>query len=207
MNSAKRYLALALSFAICMAVFAAFAPRIAHAVTATLVQVVNPSTSPVQAALTDAQNAFVVTRSCNFGDSPYFRTDLCPIEDTPLYTVPANKIAVIESTSGRCITDQGTSAVQFRLVFTAPDGSEGQRVLAMQTPAQTDAGASVNHVPLNITVAVSDQRTYAAGGAAGAPVLLDVFASEDQTPINGAPAPNNVPNCVISLSGHLAPAQ
>ena len=47
MNSAKRYLVIALSFAICMTVFAAFAPRIAHAITATLVQVVNTSASPV----------------------------------------------------------------------------------------------------------------------------------------------------------------
>ena len=47
MYSAKRYLLIALSFAICMTVFAAFAPRIAHAVTATLVQVENTSANPV----------------------------------------------------------------------------------------------------------------------------------------------------------------
>jgi hypothetical protein len=46
-NSAKRYLLIALSFAICMTVFAAFAPRIAHAITATLVQVVNTAQNPV----------------------------------------------------------------------------------------------------------------------------------------------------------------
>jgi hypothetical protein len=50
MNSAKRYLLIALSFAICLTVFAAFAPRVAHAITATLVQVVNTNTNPVQSA-------------------------------------------------------------------------------------------------------------------------------------------------------------
>lgn len=42
MHSAKRYLLIALSFALALSVMAAFAPRIAHAVTATMVQVVNP---------------------------------------------------------------------------------------------------------------------------------------------------------------------
>jgi len=50
MNSAKRYLLIALSFAICMIVFTAFAPRIAHAITATMVNVVNGTSNPVQSA-------------------------------------------------------------------------------------------------------------------------------------------------------------
>jgi hypothetical protein len=47
MQSAKRYLVIALSFAVCLTIFAAFTPRIAHAITATLVQVVNTATNPV----------------------------------------------------------------------------------------------------------------------------------------------------------------
>lgn len=47
MHSAKRYLAIALTFALALTVMAAFAPRIAHAVTATMVQVVNTGNNPV----------------------------------------------------------------------------------------------------------------------------------------------------------------
>jgi hypothetical protein len=46
-NSSKRYLIIAATFAICMAVFAAFTPSIAHAISATLVQVVNGPSNPV----------------------------------------------------------------------------------------------------------------------------------------------------------------
>ncbi len=47
MNSAKRYLMIALSFVLAIGVFTVIAPRTMHAVTATLVQVVNTSANPV----------------------------------------------------------------------------------------------------------------------------------------------------------------
>lgn len=47
MNSAKRCLVIAVSFAVCMIVFTAFFPHIAQAVSATMVQVVNTSQNPV----------------------------------------------------------------------------------------------------------------------------------------------------------------
>ena len=47
MPSAKRYLLIALSFVIVTAGFAVFTPRVVHAVTAALVQVVNTSANPV----------------------------------------------------------------------------------------------------------------------------------------------------------------
>ena len=50
MHSAKRYLLIALCFALALTIFAAFSPRVVHAITATLVQVVNNSTNPVPIA-------------------------------------------------------------------------------------------------------------------------------------------------------------
>jgi hypothetical protein len=104
MYSAKRYLLMAASFAVCMAVFAAFAPRIAHAVTATLVQVVNSSANPVPIA----------------ESAPKFQAHLCrnvgPIAaavaactGAGTFTVPTTtstgavvRRLVIESVSGKC---------------------------------------------------------------------------------------------------------
>src|SRR5438270_4922672 len=65
MHSAKRYLVIALSFAICMATFAAFAPRIAHAVTATLVQVVNSGANPVP--VSDGATQYQATLCASYG--------------------------------------------------------------------------------------------------------------------------------------------
>lgn len=50
MQSAKRYLLIAISFLFASLVVVAFTPRVAHAITATMVQVVNTSTNPVQSA-------------------------------------------------------------------------------------------------------------------------------------------------------------
>src|ERR1700757_565426 len=47
MSSAKRYLLIALTFAIALTTFTVFAPRAVHAVTAALVQVANTSANPV----------------------------------------------------------------------------------------------------------------------------------------------------------------
>ncbi len=53
MSTAKRYLVIALSFALALTIFAAFTPRIAHAITATLVQVVNTASNPVMTRSVD----------------------------------------------------------------------------------------------------------------------------------------------------------
>ncbi len=53
MSTAKRYLVIALSFALALTIFAAFTPRIAHAITATLVQVVNTAANPVMTRSVD----------------------------------------------------------------------------------------------------------------------------------------------------------
>lgn len=52
MSSAKRYLLIALSFALALTVFAAFTPRVVHAITATLVRNVdNPDAAPFSGQL------------------------------------------------------------------------------------------------------------------------------------------------------------
>ena len=122
MDSAKRYLLIALSFAICMSVFAAFAPRIAHAITATLVQVVNSSANPVPMA--ESAPKFQA-HLCRIGGS--FAAAAAACTGTNTFTVPtttstgaAVKRVVIESVSGKC-SNYNKPDLQIKLVtFTAP---------------------------------------------------------------------------------------
>jgi hypothetical protein len=98
MHSAKRYLLIALSFAICMTVFAAFAPRIAHAVTATLVQVVNTASNPVPTQPVPARQAvtFVIQ---DLEINPGFAVAHARLQDPGTgsdYVVPAGKRLVID---------------------------------------------------------------------------------------------------------------
>lgn len=90
-------------------IIALAAPRAAHGIVATFVQVVNTSAQPVPILATDALSSFNVTGSCSTSGSSF-----CQI--FPLYTVPGGKIAVIESTSGRCLYNAG-NLYEARLEF------------------------------------------------------------------------------------------
>src|SRR5512140_2937905 len=103
MNSAKRYLLIALSFALCMTVFAAFAPRVAHALTATLVQVVNTNANPAVVTNADTRGRNVV-RLTYFGNIPggAQNVDHVPLNDASTsaeYTVPTGKRLVVDGIS------------------------------------------------------------------------------------------------------------
>jgi hypothetical protein len=102
MNSAKRYLVIALSFAICMTVFAAFAPRIAHAITATLVQVVNTYSNPAAVTRADdpGRNVVRLTLYSSIPSNPGFVINV-PLNDSTgsPFTVPVGKRLVVDSIS------------------------------------------------------------------------------------------------------------
>ena len=108
MHSAKRYLLIALSFAICMTIFAAFAPRMAHAVTATLVQVVNGPSNPVPVQSADATQQ-LYSSVVNFGNVPTVSSGL-------IDTSSAGKIRVT------CNTQFGATDWQARVRLRGADG-------------------------------------------------------------------------------------
>jgi hypothetical protein len=103
MHSAKRYLVIALSFAFCMTVFAAFAPRIAHAITATLVQVVNTYSNPAVIMRADDPGRSVVylrfAGAINAGSTESFGNALNDASTNIPYTVPPGKRLVIDNAS------------------------------------------------------------------------------------------------------------
>lgn len=121
MNSAKRYLVIALSFAICMTVFAAFAPSIAHAVTATLVQVVNNSSSPVPVVRQDGpgKNSVRLYFS-DFTTSDADGGDLNDFSTNSPYVVPAGKRLVLDVISSRVSVPSGQSASEELARFGQP---------------------------------------------------------------------------------------
>ncbi len=105
MSSAKRYLLIALTFAIALTIFTAFSPRTVHAITAALVQVVNTSANPVPIAESALRfQAYV----CNAGGAVSTASGYClPTPNT--FTVPSVastgatvKRLVIDHVSGFC---------------------------------------------------------------------------------------------------------
>jgi hypothetical protein len=118
MNSAKRYLLIALSFAICMTIFAAFAPRIAHAITATLVQVVNTSANPVPTA--DSALRFFAT-VCNVSGATSAAANYCT-DTAHSFTVPTVtstgagvRRLVVDNVSGFC-ANFNNPTVQLKMI-------------------------------------------------------------------------------------------
>ena len=107
MQTAKRYIAIALSFALCMTVFAAFAPRIAHAVTATMVQVMNTASSPVPAASVNARQAVRLLANAQAQDGNGSAVDTYKDANLQNYTVPSGKRLVVDSQSGLCAIPTG----------------------------------------------------------------------------------------------------
>jgi|SRR5215469_16512899 len=154
MNSAKRYLVIALSFAICMTVFAAFAPRIAHAITATLVQVVNTGSNPVPTA--DGGTYFEANVCHQRGSS----TDCAPSGSGPdHFVVPlttsagaAVKRLVIEHVSGICSTYNNTLILgpAFYGGFAPDSAPNGSGALAHYISIPPTSGNNYVNSPSNI---------------------------------------------------------
>jgi hypothetical protein len=195
MNFAKRLLMVFGAVALAAIIGTILTPKALHAV-ATAVQVVNPPANPVPTLATDALNSFVAVASCKFGNPAGFPADLCFA--VPLYKVPQNKIAVIESSTGRCITDVGTTAAEFLLFFTGPDGSTTIPLRLPPSPSVTISGPSAGPGGQVVSTLPRDLKTYVSGGASGNEVDAEAFASA---------AEGATRTCEFTISGHLVPAQ
>jgi hypothetical protein len=158
MHSAKRYLVIALSFAICMTVFAAFAPRIAHAITATLVQVVNTGNNPVPiSAATHVGQAssnlveLVISQSPG-SNQQVFRFLPDASEDGPPWIVPNGQTLIITDWSWYAFNLPANTEC---FVALGPGINDSQDVVHMTTDAN---GRTWGRVP-QITAALGGGLT------------------------------------------------
>jgi hypothetical protein len=177
MNFAKRLLMVFGAVALAAIIGVMLTPKALHAV-ATAVQVVNTSAQPVLTVATDALSSFGVESNCSFSSQ-----QTCDI--FPMYTVPAGKIAVIESTSGECFPNAGnlTSAIlQFR--NSTAEGSNTIDIFLERTHGNSATGA--------VETWTHSVKAYAYGGGSGAPISARVMS-------DGAQAGN----CYITITGHL----
>jgi hypothetical protein len=103
MRKVKTMLLVALLVPLALLVFAALAPKTAHAIVATMVQVVNTvntqimntSANPVPTLGAEANNYFIRENWCNFDSS-----QRCQI--FPMYNFPDGRLGVIETISAKC---------------------------------------------------------------------------------------------------------
>lgn len=167
-------------------------PKTAHALVAAMVQVVNTPSQPVPTLAADPLTSFVASNTCPFGDPPDRVRDGCDI--VPLYTVPAGKTAVIESASGNCVTNSGTTIREFQLQLTGPNGAA--QFSFPSSPAVAGNGDSTGGVAFAVTTTAQDFKSYA---SAGTPINFFGYASANQQLFSNAQSPG----CTFSVSGHL----
>lgn len=180
MRFAKRMLMVAGAVALAGLLGVAIAPKAAHGMVAALVQVTNTPANPVNTLAADAATAFVEESICNFGG-----TNSCVV--SPLYTVPAGQIAVIDSVSGYCMVDPGAGeeALEFRLGYNSPSGTAVEASIA-PSPVFQFPGFSAQ-----ASIGGANFRTYASSGRISV------------TAITGNAESNIGDFCRFTLSGHL----
>jgi hypothetical protein len=117
MNTAKKYLLIAFSFAIALGSFSIFAPRAVHAITATLVQVVNTASNPVPTTRTDNPAREAVQLRCLGSFDEDFGALECRVFDLGLqwHGVPSGKRLVVEYVAGSVAVPEGQAASGFFL--------------------------------------------------------------------------------------------
>ncbi len=151
------------------------APKTVHALVATLVQVSNTPSNPAITLEEEAQSAFVANTTCSF-----VTTD-CTINS--LYSVPENKIAVIESVSDYCYIAEGTTIIKSYLTFTFNQPQSNTMFLAFPPTQPTSFdGSSLFTTALSL-------KSYAVG------TISFVAESDNDQPFGS--------DCQVTLSGHL----
>ena len=173
-------------------------PKAAHGIVATLVQVVNTSANPVPTAATEARNSFDVTGLCIFNPS---RPDVCALSGTtPIYTVPTGRIAVVETFSGVCVTDNGTPVREARIEWTpnsnnvAADTGDHRSWTVPGPGLPSPAVAS-----FDVGSFAQNQKTYVSATSADTSINVVIFASTGQT--------TREEFCTASVSGYLVSSQ
>lgn len=158
MASAKRYLLIAFSFVLALTAFTIISPRALHAITATLVQVVNTASNPIPVQAVPAKQAVQLSGDLLMSDGVATGGTLTftdPVTNTGNYTVPAGKRMVVDSSAGQCTVSAGqkliwpalyssTGGMSFR---TQLDGTwasvQDVYTLAGDAPIYADPGSTV----------------------------------------------------------------
>jgi hypothetical protein len=100
MNSVKNFLMVAGAFALTMILFAIAAPKTAHAIVATLVQITNTASNPVPVDTDNsARHAVRLYAFGNTDQNGLYDTKLLDSSNGQIFTVPAGKRLVIEQAS------------------------------------------------------------------------------------------------------------
>jgi hypothetical protein len=186
---AFRQIAVGLGTVVVIAVIAIFVmPKTAYHFVVTVGQVAHFLTDPTPTVKADEPNVFVASNTCEWGDAPDLSADACDVE--PLYTVPKNKIAVIDSVSGLCVLSPQTTIREFQFQYTGPDGTPAQ----LSFPGSPAVQNATNFFGVSITAL--NLKSYAAGGASGTPINFKGLANAVQ--------PTAFPGyfCHLTVSGH-----
>jgi hypothetical protein len=141
-----------------MTIFASFAPRIAHAVTATLVQVVNTASNPVPVQGVHARQAVQLNLSFSMNAGTTFNFETYQDGSFQPYTVPSGKRLVIELGSAFCNVPAGQTIiwpivsssigsgfanVTFNQHFDGTDGTNSFYSLSLAGPLYADPATQV----------------------------------------------------------------
>ncbi len=192
MNFVKRLLMVAGAVALAGIFGALLAPKAAHGIVATLVQVVNTPANPVPTAATEARNSFDVTGFCIFN-----LTDVCARSGTtPIYTVPSGKIAVVETFSGVCVTDNGTPVREARIEWTpnsnnVPSDTGDHRSWTVPGPGLPSPAVA----SFDVGSFAQNQKTYVSATSADTSINVVIFATSAQKTAEEF--------CTASVSGYL----
>jgi hypothetical protein len=180
MRFAKRMLMVAGAGALAGILAIALAPKAAHALVATLVQVANTTANPVPNKDVDnPDRATAVDQFCivtGTAGSPGFECDT-----TAFFTVPAGQRLVLEQLEAACTTPEGNSLYGGDIEF-SEGGNSTLHPFALGSPA-THAG--VTSYVLNQQV-----RYYV---DAGSPIFFQLGSTDT----------SGSTNCTFQFNGHL----
>jgi hypothetical protein len=168
------------------------APKAVHAIVSTLVTVtnnvpvVNPQNSsgqptPLITESAAALNSFGAPFSCTFPVG----SNHCTYTVGP---VPANDIAVIQSFSGLCNLDTGSSLVGVLATATSPPPGTALFVVPGAPVNDTTIGQTIQSFGQNITA-------YVPGGSSGAPI--DVLIASN------VPQKSTSDGCTFAFAGYV----
>ena len=146
------------------ALAAIVAPKTARSTVATLAQVVHTLANPAPTVLADEPDVFEAGAPFN---CQFIGTELCTVD---LYSVPAHKVAAMESVSGVCFDLAPPNTVrEFQMHLSGPGGVPVQLSFVPSPPVSSTAG--------NVTIVGQNFKAYAFGGASGSTISMNVFTS------------------------------
>lgn len=186
MNFAKRLLMVAGAVALAGVLGALLAPKAAHGIVATFVQVVNTAANPVPVAEQNnpALQSFELTQLCSFTS---FNGNGCPGDNNLLAPGP-NEVDVVEFVGGSCNLVGGTNLKEV-LLNNFGAGSSAQYPILPLTAVGSTFGLNNNEVHFSQTV-----KVYVDGSAGQ---TLSYLALADQPQPGGQ-------HCQFSVSGYRA---